>query len=264
MAEEQYIFPEWIGLANDAIKKEIFDGLTDDEIGGWTENHVTTQILKEIARLGTEIRWIDFRQRIKWKAYKYTGTAETLFGDIAFFVRVNLGGGVYIDGVAYYEAKRQYFNASGVPSGYRSIKLEQIQEISNSTHASHVLLYDILTNKTGSAKAVPTQFVQKILEARKIAKGSMILDVSLRQYGLLWINRLGNNFLGFDLDFREEAINSVRDFIRARPGVSVINAGIAMNQFLEPDPAPFAAHNVGGYDKLDVPGMKDGDLPGPY
>lgn len=255
--EDGYLFHEWMALANQVIRGEIFNALSSTAIGGWTENHITTQVLKELTKLGAEIDWRDYPQKVNWKAYKYTGAAETTYGDMAIFVRVYLDRGVHIDGVAYYEAKRQYFNASGKPIGYLSIDLEQMQVISDSTYASHVVLYDIVSGNAGSAKAIPTPFVRKILEARKAAGHSMTLDASLRTYGLLWVERLGNNLLGFDLDFREEAVLAVRNFVRERPGVAVINAGVAMNKFLAPDPAPFAVHNIGYRDELSVPDTKD-------
>lgn len=224
--------PTWLQKANAAVNSAVADCFYNSQIGGWNENHITTQVLDALQKIGTELAWTDQAQNIRWEGYKFTGIQETNFGDIALIVRVWLTSQEYIDGVAYYEAKRQFFNNKGTAVGFKSIDAAQLSRIGTSTHASHLLLYDVGQPKGHvNITAVPTRF------AEELAKGVLARASGriMHRYGLQWIRTLGNNFRGFGLDFSPAAVSAIRSMSKsAQAPFALLNIAIGMMNIPEP------------------------------
>lgn len=222
----------WLQKGNAAVNSAVADCFCNSDIGGWNENHITTQVLDALQKIGTELAWTDQAQNICWEGYKLTGVQETNFGDIALIVRVWLTSQEHIDGVAYYEAKRQYFNDKGAPVGFKSIDAAQLSRIGANTHASHLLLYDVDHPKNAVCiSSVPTRF------AEELAKGVLARASGrvLHRYGLHWIRTLGNNFRGFGLDFSPAAVNAVRSMAKsAHAPFALLNIATGMMNITEP------------------------------
>ncbi|MCL9852075.1 hypothetical protein RSP673_012520 [Ralstonia solanacearum P673] len=240
---KQYAFALWQGYANAAVSQEIFDAYRNVGSGSWSENYISTRLLIALHGLGTDLQWQEHGQRVTWQGYKYSGTPEQTYGDIAVFVRVKLDATSFIDGVAYYEAKRQYFNTDGNKQGFQALKLGQLGKILQSTHAAHVLLYDIDSAPRG-ATAVPAKFVEALLAGRNAQKITAPLGTELHTFGRNWVVPLGNNLRGFDLDFNPGGVAALKKFVDGLPG-AVINAGVSLLPDLEPEPAPFEAASFG-------------------
>lgn len=232
----------WLNIANTAVTSAVADCFCKGRIGGWSENHITTQVLDALEKVGTELAWSDQAQNVRWEGYKLTGPQETDFGDIALLVRVWLTADEHVDGVAYYEAKRQYFNDNGLPAGFKSINSVQLNRIGANTHASHLLLYDVdqSANRV-DVSAVPMKF------AEKLAKGTPARSVlahssarALHHYGLPWIRKLGNNFRGFELDFSPTAVAAIRSLAQsAHAPYALLNTAIGMMNIPEPQLDPY-------------------------
>ena len=222
----------WLQKVNAAVNSAVAACFCNSQIGGWNENHITTQVLDALQQVGTELAWTDQAQKIRWEGYKLTGVQETNFGDIALIVRVWLTSQEYIDGVAYYEAKRQFFNDKGAPVGFTSIDAAQLSRIGASTHASHLLLYDVDQPKGQvSITAVPTRF------AEELAKGVLARASGrvMHRYGQQWIMALGNNFRGFGLDFSTAAVNAIRSMSKSvHAPFALLNVAIGMMNVPEP------------------------------
>lgn len=222
----------WLQKANAAVNSAVTGCFCNSQIGGWNENHITTQVLDALQQIGTELAWTDQEQKIRWEGYKLTGVQETHFGDIALIVRVWLTSHEYIDGVAYYEAKRQYFNDKGAPVGFKSIDAAQLSRIAASTHASHLLLYDVDQPKGHvNLTAVPIRFAE-VLAKDVLARASVR---AMHRYGLQWIKTLGNNFRGFGLDFSPTAVNAFRSMSKSAHAPFVL-LNIAIGMMNIPDP----------------------------
>jgi hypothetical protein len=252
---------KWIECAYLATSKTLQLCYNQLNIDGWSENYITTRLLESIGNLGLEIDWEDKPQRVKWEGFKLKGKAENQYGDIALLVRVWLTGDRYIDGVAFYEAKRQYFNENNVPVGFTSIKQEQLSRIQSKTHASSILLYDIdRTKETAVATAVPTIFVEQ-LEKSNLARSSCRL---LHHYGEPWVKSLSNNFIGLSLDFRQGAVDSIRDMVKSTIKPSfILNASVGMTQLLEPklDDSFKESEFYENWIKIEVPTTKADETP---
>lgn len=225
-------FNAWIQKANKSINHSIADCFNTAQRGGWQENHITTQILNSLMALGIELDWEQYAQRTKWEAYKLAGSMEYSNGDIGLIVNIKLSGDTFIKGVAFYEAKKQYFDEKG-PIGFKAIKSDQLDRIRLKTHASSVLFYDVEVDKQQAcATSVPTVFVKELAK-----KG--LLEHSCRvvlNYGNFWILSLGDNLRGFSLDYQEESVKALEDYVRTAYAPSVLlNVGVDMINILEPE-----------------------------
>ncbi|MCX5545230.1 hypothetical protein M3A49_38295 [Paraburkholderia sp. CNPSo 3076] len=200
-------------------------------IGGWSENFITTSVLESLDTRGEEIVWDDLQQRIVWEGYKLTGTAETEYGDIAVLVRVWLTSDVFVDGVAFYEAKRQYFNADGSIKGFLSVKSEQLARLREVTHASNVIFYDVDQGKSQvHIGCVPNIFVDELMRQKLVKEAGRIIH----RYGKPFVYSLGENLRGFSVDFSQKVVEDVKGFANSTDApLVIINAAVGkMN--LEP------------------------------
>lgn len=201
-------YDEWLVSANNAVNAEIWKSYASEKLGGWSENYITTRVLGAIEDVGTELVWEGLNQKIAWEGYKLTGANETKYGDIAVFVRVSLLNDRFIEGVAFYEAKRQYFDRQGEVEGFKSVKAEQFSRISRASSASNVLLYDVdPRTKRAYAGSIPTEIMKELTEAGYVA----VAKRAVHGYGESWLSFLGANFKGFGLDFAEAAVQSVKE-----------------------------------------------------
>lgn len=225
-------YTDWLNRANENINESLVGCFNNYHLDGWSENHITTQVMQSIASLGLEIDWSDRHQRMKWEGFKLKGKSEKNFGDIAVIVKVWVTSDRFVEGVAFYEAKRQFFDEKWEPKGFSSIKQEQLSNISSKTHASNVLLYDVnIKEKKACASSVPTALVHELACANLASNSGRVLH----RYGDLWVKSLGNNFLGMNLDFQKGSVDEIKQLISGagRPLV-ILNAAIAKIQMLEP------------------------------
>ncbi len=225
-------FYDWLNQANRNIDNTLVSCINNSHIDAWSENHITTQVLESLETLGLDLDWEDKPQKVKWEGFKLKGKVETAFGDIALIVKVWITSDRYIEGVAFYEAKRQFFDEKLKVIGFTSIKQDQLSRINSNTYASNVLLYDVdIEEGRARATSVPIAFVDELAKA-KLASSSGRL---LHQYGDLWVKAIGNNFLGMNLDFQKESVDKVRESMNTedRPFV-ILNAAVAMTSLLEP------------------------------
>ncbi|ALO44901.1 hypothetical protein [Pseudohongiella spirulinae] len=225
-------FNSWMQDADRCINSAIAECFNSGQIGGWQENHITTEILKGLVGIGVEFEWEQYAQRIKWEAYKLAGNLEHSNGDIGLLVNVRLSGETFVKGVAFYEAKKQYFDPAGKAIGFKSINVDQLSRIRDATHASSVLFYDVdISESRACATSVQAVFVHEL------AKGDL-LKFSCRlvtHYGCFWVYSLGQNFRGFGLDHSEEAVKALEEYAASKYAPSVLlNVGVGMTSILEP------------------------------
>lgn len=247
-------FHNWLHQCNEDINQAIAICFNNRHIGGWQENHITTQVLEAVEKIGKEFDWEEYPQRVRWEAYKLNGNLEHAFGDIALFARVWLSEDRFLDGVAFYEAKRQYYKETGEPAGFSSVKKEQLSRLSSSTHASQVLFYDADAEKSQvCVTSVPTVFVKELAEVDLVATSGRLIH----RYGNSWIISLGNNFRGFGLDFRPESIAAVKSAAESHDAPSVIlNIGVGMTHLIEPKLDTYCA-SLNQYEAWLVPNVEE-------
>jgi len=231
-------YNEWLHLAQTRIKQALTDCYKKRKINGWSENYLTTEVLDTVQDIGLDLKWDDCNQWVKWESYKLSGALESKFGDIALFARIWLSEGHFIDGVAFYEAKRQYFDDDWKPKGFKAVDFQQLSRINEATYSSNVLLYDV-NIKSGKiyVTSIPTPFVRKLSEAKAITKSG----AQIHGFGNPWVKALGDNLRGFGLDFRVEAIDAIKSQIETGDGPSVVlNVGVGFGE-LEPELDPYFA-----------------------
>ncbi|MHB8564108.1 MAG: hypothetical protein ACYDDA_09240 [Acidiferrobacteraceae bacterium] len=139
--------------------------------------------------------------------------------------------------MAYYEAKRQYFDGSGAPIGFKAINYGQLNRIGSNTHVSHLLLYDVDQSADRvNVSAVPMKFVEEL--AKGTPAGSVLVHSSgrvLHYYGLPWIIKIGNNFRGFELDFSPTSVAAIRSLAQSVHAPYVLlNVAVGMVNIPEP------------------------------
>jgi len=232
-------FSTWKQNAYDAASRVIVAQHQNAIAGGWREDMITFALLVQLESLGTSLIWPEYGQRVTWRGLKYVGGLEQRFGDIAVFVQLRLNEHVSVEGVAYYEAKKQYFTPEGERLGFRSLKLQQLTEIQENTHASHVLLYDIGRTQTGfqgAAQTLPTSLVVALMRDRTSGRKTRHIGNDLYSHCRTWIDALGNNLRGFELDFSPAGVQSVRENVLRHLAVTVIEASVSRALELEPHP----------------------------
>ncbi len=224
-------YTDWLNEAHNKTNDALKNCINNYHLDGWSENHITTQAMKSLESIGLEIDWADKPQKVKWEGFKLKGKLETSFGDIAVIAKVWITSDRFIEGVAFYEAKRQFFDDEWNAKGFASIKQDQLSRISLKTHASNVLLYDIdLESEKACATSVPTIFVSELAEANLASSSGRLLHY----YGDLWVKAIGRNLLGMDLDFRKESVESIKKLASEnnKPFV-MLNVAVAKTRNLE-------------------------------
>lgn len=216
----------WMNNTHQKIVSAITESFSCGLQGSWQENNITTAVLKAVQSNGTILKWDDCAQRVKWEAFKLNGESETAFGDVAILVKVWLTETDFVDGVAFYEAKRQYYNDKWDAIGFQSLDTEQISRFANITHASQVLLYDVnVVDELVSATAVPTALTIPLV--KKKGKGKVAGQL-LINYGRDFIYPLANNLRGYELDFSSSAVSAMKQWMTSnQPPNIVINAAVA-------------------------------------
>lgn len=224
---------EWIVNANKAIIKELSDAFQNQQQDSWSENYITTRMLIALLGFGQDIKWTSMSQRIKWDSFKLKGAKETELGDIAFFMKIMLTSELYLEGVVFYEAKRQYYDDKYYPLGFKSIKLDQLIRIQEVTSASNILLYDVdIKKKKAGAFSLPTIFVERLISNAPSAVPGRILT----HYGNPWVKSLSENLSGFGLDYSPDAVMKMKEIIKSpEQPLHVINASTNMLGIIEPE-----------------------------
>ena len=222
MPEDRRLLNVWLKDVNSRVQAAIIQCFKNASIGGWQENHITTEVIEAISTAGTDLSWSNCPQRAQWQAYKLSGHYETDYGDIAILVKVWLTPSKYVEGVAFYEAKKQYFK-NGVATGFRALKADQLSKITRNTSASQVILYDSCGGQGPCVSAIPTSFAHAFSDAGMDGINGNILH----QYGRPWIVALGNNFRGFELDYSARAVDTIKQLAKQNKLPFVINAEAA-------------------------------------
>ncbi|MEP8608085.1 hypothetical protein ABKW00_19960 [Enterobacter hormaechei] len=223
---------KWTEDAHNVIQKELLHAFRNQNQDSWSENHITTQMLLGLLNIGKDIKWNAQSQRVVWDSFKLKGTNETEFGDIALFAKVMLTSDLHLEGVVFYEAKRQYYDKKFHAIGFNSIKPKQLTRIQKLTSASNVLLYDVdVKNKTLGAFCLPTIFVEKLMNKAPYA----VLPHTLPHYSTLWVSSLAENFSGYGLDYSPEAVKKIKELLEtSKPPSHIINACFSMPKSVQP------------------------------
>ncbi|MBX9756147.1 MAG: hypothetical protein K2X80_15430 [Pseudomonadaceae bacterium] len=222
MSEELPTLNSWKNETNNRLESAIMECFQKSDIGGWQENHITTMVIDAISKGGTYLEWADCPQRAQWKAYKLNGKHEYNYGDIAVIVKIWLTSASFVEGIAFYEAKKQYFKDQN-PTGFRALKTDQLLRISRTTSSSQVLLYDADENQGARATALPTSFAHSLADSGFEESNGRVLH----HFGRNWILVLANNFRGFELDFSFDAVTTIKNLATENRLPFVLNTQIA-------------------------------------
>ncbi|HWU84088.1 MAG TPA: hypothetical protein VN028_01995, partial [Rhodocyclaceae bacterium] len=202
------------------------------------ENYITAEALIGLLAIGDEFHWDDNKHAVKWEGHKLKGRPEKERGDIAVFVRIQLTKEHHVYGVAYYEAKRQYYDGDK-RLGFKAFDHQQLQRITKNVQAGSVVLYDA-DKKDGEVlrthiNALPMAFVNALV---KSDPNKSLREIEgqpkLREHGRLWAISLFENLRGLGLDFNEQHVMEMRDWVQQRNGpVFVVNATVSHGLDLE-------------------------------
>lgn len=223
---------EWMTAAYRAIDHSIGCALVNAQQGTWREDSITATSLVGLLSIGKEFRWADNGHGVKWDGYKLAGVQETEAGDVAIFVRVQLTKNRYVDGVAYYESKRQYFD--GIKRlGFLALRHDQIVRIASKTHASNIVLYDadIVDSRIRRtyAEAIPAAFMKELADPNELKNlRDLPGEARLREHGRPWAISLCENLRGQGLDFDPKHVMEMRDKVLHQSGPRfVLNATVS-------------------------------------
>jgi hypothetical protein len=108
----------------------------------WTEDEITTSLLKHLGDFLSKNKFNDSltgQTTIKLTGYKYRGTQETKYGDIALLINIRFDNGIQFKGVGLLEAKKRIIDdyKYGKPS-----RKDQFSNILKNAPYASLLLYD--------------------------------------------------------------------------------------------------------------------------
>ncbi|EJG1101252.1 hypothetical protein RAX52_004536 [Vibrio parahaemolyticus] len=129
--------------------------------GDWDEDYITRSLLSSIRDCFSEIHLeADYKlgrpSVCQIEAYKNRKTKnyEPNYGDIGILVRLNLGNGKILEGVALLEAKRIYTPDDGLDDVkfpyFKALELSQLTKHVANTSNHRTVLYDFYTKSEGS------------------------------------------------------------------------------------------------------------------
>lgn len=228
---------EWTEIAKVVTNDGLVKCMSNEEVGFWQENAITAELLYSLQKIGADITWSDKSLRTTWKALKLNVPAETNFGDIAVNVRIWVDKEKSIDGVAFYEAKRQHFE-NGIPVGFKSIKKGQLGNIAKNTGACNAVLYDYgvsAQKPRGIAASLPAPILELLADHAK--KPSSSRDIYKRAQH--WATSLSDNLIGRGLDFSESAVSAMAEIVASKtPPNFIVNVAVSFLDELAPQLDP--------------------------
>lgn len=215
---------EWIQDIDSIIKKTIKECFEGRKHGTWNENFITGRVLSELEKNGTETSFDDMRHRTVWQSYKLSGTEETQYGDIALLVTVWLTPTEFIEGVAFFEAKRLYHHVpSNRPKGFDALDDEQLKRLNNATPISRVLLYAADPHRDfWQACSLPTIHA---MTAKPVKQQPLYLFA----HGTSWAWELTTYLLGIHLDYSKNSVQQMKSYAEKGGFSYVMNIATTKN-----------------------------------
>jgi len=139
--------------------------------GDWDENYITRSLLSNIRDYFSQVHLNEDEKQGKpsvcqIQAYgnRKKNNYEPDFGDIGILVRLNLGEGRILEGVALLEAKRIYTSDEGIDNvktpEFSALKYEQLSKHVANTSNHRTVLYDFYSKgntREVYAKTLPSQ-----------------------------------------------------------------------------------------------------------
>jgi hypothetical protein len=229
----------------------------------WDEDTLTRNILIEL-RSNFSQTTIDDHQReynLSINPFKLRGrNTETMYGDIAILVKIVYPDGDILEGVGFLEAKKRYRNRTTFDA-FRKSQLNRIYR--NAPHA-RLLLYDYSPitefapvyyrydndyNIYFPLRALPTTYsvATQINTALSLDKN----DIGLYKIGIPFSYQLAfRYFNGFDLDFREDVINTIKGYGKNALGLPNYTVFITITPVDKPNDEGEPNINNNSYERL--------------
>lgn len=206
-----------------AVEHTICDAVGKCYPRNWDEDHITRSLLtalrdehSEVTIKTDENNWYT---KHHWDIYKNTKeqSMEEKHGDIGILVQLRFDDTKILEGVAFIEAKRMYQNhVDDSKSRFESLSRNQLARYCKSSSFHRTVLYDYHMNdhfKRASSFALPTRHLLTLdKDNREIYPYCEKLSDCLT-------NRY---FRGYELDFDEELVSSVKGFLGAKGGVEYL------------------------------------------
>ncbi|MBX8543573.1 hypothetical protein K5D53_02885 [Pseudomonas cichorii] len=200
---------EWLSHASQAIDSVLKECHKHQLKATWNENFITSRILQSLQLYSEPTRWVDEGRISQCDMFKLTGHAETNYGDIAVFVRTWFSSKEFVDGVCFYEAKRQYFEMD-VPSGFSAFSSAQMKKIVDSTSSCHAVLYDIEPGPQETwATTLPIAHLLAFTSHTRGSNGGR----GLHYHGIPFVYPLLSNILGQNLDHRKRLVDAIKEWV---------------------------------------------------
>lgn len=198
---------EWITSIQGTISEAILDCFKGYKHGFWNENSITGEVLRSLETNGTLIEFDDCRHKTKWESFKLSGKNETTYGDIALLVKTWLSPDEYVEGVAFFEAKRIYHKPPNYTlDGFSAIDNVQLERLKNSTPISRVLFYVADPQREiWSGFSLPTNHTLALSKRR--GGKSLLLGNSEP-----WVSELTTYLRGLHLDYSDTAVKAMKAF----------------------------------------------------
>ncbi|SHN09889.1 hypothetical protein [Phytopseudomonas punonensis] len=180
--------------------------LENSRTGKWKEDFITAEILERLNKLPAySLRQETGYKNVNLESFKFSGTPEYAFGDVAIVVKIEFEKGKSIEGVAYLEAKRIYHKEKHEQCSFDSIDWSRLEEYASSSHAHYVMLYDV--DEDSEIKLIcKTILTKHLLEIKRKKRDVYPYCENFHQ---LMCFRL---FMGYGLDFDPQAVESAKGF----------------------------------------------------
>ncbi|WP_342625324.1 hypothetical protein [Pseudomonas alkylphenolica] len=200
---------EWLSHANhaiDSVLKECYRHKLKDT---WSENFITSRILQSLQLYSEPTRWVDEGRISQCDMFKLTGQTEANYGDIAVFVRTWFSSTEFVDGVCFYEAKRQYFEMDAL-CGFSAYSSDQMNRIAEKTGSCHAVLYDIEPEAQETwATTLPIAHLLAFTRHTRVSNGGR----GLHYHGVPFIYPVLSNILGQNLEHRKNLVDAIKDWV---------------------------------------------------
>lgn len=231
MFKEKYISC-WEDVANNKIKNCLLHKYKHGQ-AHWDEDHITLSIIESLREIGSKIHWFQSNIVTEWKGYKQKGKQEQRSGDIGILVKIGTEDGGYIEGVAYYEAKKINFQGiyeksnenDNLKNRYKAVNNTQIRNLLSYANIIDILLYHPYTTVT-----FPLKLFDFVLNGELVYPSEYYMGLKLS-------SALSLNLKGIKLDFNLNAVTEFNDvasksdmiLIMANSGFNTANFAHAFN-----------------------------------
>lgn len=196
----------WYNDTKEKLDEIVLTSFNNYQGHGWDENAITASIIRCLSESPPKEVNLPWNVLLTdWAIYKYSGSLEQSFGDVAVICRRHFSTNQYIEGAAFYEAKRFYFDHNC----YKTLKPSRLKAFETYSHAHKILMYDCAMTDDSSKHSAPK--VRCAPTSHVLAMQSNCRSITSDAEDFLY-SLAYRNLLGYELDFNVDRVNDAKGF----------------------------------------------------